>query len=305
MAAITATITTTITAARRRPRSGYAGPAQPPGLFPASVHTLVRAVVLALLTTPAVAAATPGTSLCLMEPWARISLRSPITATIATVLVDRGATVRKGQPLVQLESSVEQAAMAGARYRAVMEGTVKSAEARLTHAKLKLQRRDELRQQNYVSAQDRDDAEAEMRIATADLIEATDNREIARLDLQRLTAELSRRTITSPINGVVTERLQQAGELAQSGDTGAAVLKLAQTDPVRVEVVLPAARFGKTRVGDIVTIKPEPPFAGSYKAVVRVVDPVIDSGSGTFGIRLEIPNPRGEVLTGVKCSAEL
>ena len=29
------------------------------------------------------------------------------------------------------------------------------------------------------------------------------------------------------------------------------------------------------------------------------------SGSGTFGIRLEIPNPKGLVLTGVKCSAEL
>jgi RND family efflux transporter MFP subunit len=265
----------------------------------------VLALVLALFAGPAAAAAAPGASLCLMEPWARISLRSPITATIATVLVDRGAVVRKGQPLVQLESSVELAAMAGARYRAVMEGTVKSAEARLTHARLKLQRRDELRQQNYVSAQDRDDAEAEMRIATADLVEATDNREMARLDLLRLTAEVNRRTITSPINGVVTERLQQPGELAQSGDTGVAVLKLAQTDPVRVEVVLPAARFGKTRVGDIVTIKPEPPFAGSYKAVVRVVDPVIDSGSGTFGIRLEIPNPKGAVLTGVKCSAEL
>lgn len=285
---------------RSRKRPGQTHPA----LSAAFGCAVIGVSVLALLAGSAFAAA-PGASLCLMEPWARISLRSPITATIANVLVDRGAAVRKGQPLVQLESSVELAAMAGARYRAVMEGSVKSAEARLTHAKLKLQRRDELRQQNYVSAQDRDDAEAEMRIATADLIEATDNREIARLDLQRQTAELNRRTITSPINGVVTERLQQPGELAQSGDTGAAVLKLAQTDPVRVEVVLPAARFGKTRVGDIVTIKPEPPLAGSYKAVVRVVDPVIDSGSGTFGIRLEIPNPRGEVLTGVKCSAEL
>ena len=81
---------------------------------------LVLLVLLALLSLPAFAAA-PGASLCLMEPWARISLRSPNTATITTVLVDRGAAVRKGQPLVQLESSVELAAMAGARYRAVME----------------------------------------------------------------------------------------------------------------------------------------------------------------------------------------
>lgn len=265
---------------------------------------LVLAGAAAAALTPAAADAA-GASLCLMEPWARISLRSPITTTIAAMLVDRGALVRKGQPLVQLDASVEQAALAGAKYRVVMEGAVKAAEARLAHAKARLQRRDELRQQNYISAQDRDDAEAEVRIATADLAEANDNREIARLDVLRLTAEVNRRTITSPINGVVTERLQHPGELAQSGDTGQAVLKLAQTDPVRVEVVLPAARYGKTRVGDLVTIRPEPPFSGSYKAVVRVVDPVVDSASGTFGIRLEIPNPKGEVLTGVKCSAEL
>jgi RND family efflux transporter MFP subunit len=260
-----------------------------------------------LLTVPlhAALAAAPGTSLCLIEPWVRVQLRSPITATIASVLVDRGSVVRKGQPLVTLDATAEQAALAGAKYRAVAEGAIKSADARLVHAKQRLKRRDELLQQNYVSAQERDDAEAEMRVAMADLVEATDNRELAKLDVLRLSAEVNRRTITSPINGVVTERLQSPGELAQSGDTGVPILKLAQTDPVRVEVVLPAARFGKTKVGDLVTIKPEPPFGGSWRAVVKVVDPVIDSGSGTFGIRLEIPNPKGEVLSGIKCSAEL
>ena len=260
-----------------------------------------------LLTPPfhAALAAAPGASLCLIEPWVRVQLRSPITAAISAVLVDRGSVVRKGQPLVTLDATAEQAALVGAKYRAVAEGAIKSAEARLAHAKQRLKRRDELLQQNYVSAQERDDAEAEMRVAMADLVEATDNREVARLDVLRLSAEVNRRTITSPINGVVTERLQSPGELAQSGDTGVPILKLAQTDPVRVEVVLPAARYGKTKVGDLVTIKPEPPFSGSWRAVVKVVDSVIDSGSGTFGIRLEIPNPKGEVLSGIKCSAEL
>jgi RND family efflux transporter MFP subunit len=261
--------------------------------------------VICLLSCAACATSFAATTQCLIEPSARISLRSPVTATIAAVLVDRGTVVRKGQPVVNLDATAEQAALASARYRALMEGAIKSAEARLSHATQRLQRRDELLRQNYVSAQDRDDAEAEVRIASADLVEATENRELARLEVLRLTAEVNRRVITSPIDGVVTERLQQPGELAQSGDTGVAVLKLAQTDPVRVEVVLPAARHGRTKVGDVVTVRPEPPFSGSYRAVVKVVDTVIDSGSGTFGIRLEIPNPRGAVLSGIKCSAEL
>jgi RND family efflux transporter MFP subunit len=258
-----------------------------------------------LLLHPAANAAPSSQRLCLIEPYVRIALHSSITAPIAAIMVDRGSNVRKGQVLVTLDSSTEQAALEIAKYRAVMEGTVKSAEARLSHAKARLDRSEQLRKQSFVSAQDRDDAEAEMRVAMADLLEAKDNRELAKLEAQRLKAEVNRRAITSPINGVVTERLQSPGELAQIGDAAIAILKLAQTDPVRVEVVLPAAMYGKTKVGDRIAIKPEAPFTGSYRAVVKVVDRVIDSASGTFGIRLEIPNPKGNVLAGVKCTAEM
>ena len=269
-----------------------------------SKSSVNMAFVLATLNSLA-NAAWGAQSLCLIEPYARIALHSPITAPISAIMVDRGSNVRKAQVLVTLDSSAEQAALEIAKYRAVMEGAIKSAEARLTHAKERLKRAEQMRQQNYVSAQERDDAEAEAQIAAADLIEAKDNRELAKLEAQRLKAEVDRRIIRSPINGVVTERLQSPGELAQVGDAAGAILKLAQTDPVRVEVVLPAAMHGKTKVGDRITIKPEAPFTGSYRAVVKVVDRVIDSASGTFGIRLEIPNPKGHVLAGVKCTAEL
>lgn len=250
-------------------------------------------------------AAPPAGAPCLIEPYARLTLRSPVSATITSIAVARGSAVRKGQVLVTLDASAEQAALASARHRAVMQGATESAKARLAHAQRRLGRREELRQLNYVSAQDRDDAEADMRVANADLIEATDNRALAGFEVQRLAAEVARRSIVSPVNGVVTERIQHPGELAQSGETAVAILKLAQTDPARVEVVLPSQRYGRTKVGDVVTIHPETPAGASYRAVVNVVDSVVDSASGTFGIRLEIPNPKGEVLTGVKCSAEL
>ena len=260
-------------------------------------------VLLAALQHRAGAADAP--SPCLIEPAQKLAIRSTVTAAIAVMHVDRGSVVKKGQPLVSLDSSVESAALAAAKYRSVMQGQVAAAEARLTHSKDKLGRREELRQQNYVSAQDRDDTAAELRAAEADLLEARDNRQLATLEVQRLAAELSRRVILSPINGVVTERLLQPGEMAQAGESAGAILKLAQTDPARVEVVLPAAKYGRVKVGDVVTVKPEAPFAGSYQATVRVVDPVIDSASGTFGVRLDFANPTGAVPLGVRCSAAL
>ncbi len=251
------------------------------------------------------AAAAERSSQCLIEPAARVSLRSSLSALIVGVQVDRGAVVKKGQVLVTLDSAVERATLAAAQYRAVMEGPIRSAEAKVVNTQARFKRREELQQQKFVSSQDRDDAAADMRVAEAELVEARDNRQLARLDAQRLEAEINRRQLVSPINGVVVERLQHPGELAQAGDAGVAILKLAQVSPARVEVVLPAARYGKIKVGDTMTVRAEAPFTGVYKAIVTVVDPLVDAASGTFGVRLEMPNAKQDVLIGIKCSLDL
>ena len=261
--------------------------------------------VIASAALPCQGFAADSNSPCLIEPAQKLAIRSTVAASIVAIHVDRGTFVKKGQTLVTLDASVESASLSAAKFRSVMQGQVAAAQARMEHGKAKLGRRDELLQEKYVSAQDRDDAAAELRAAEADLLEARDNRQLAGLEVQRLAAELGRRVITSPINGVVTERLLQPGELAQAGESASPILKLAQTDPARVEVVLPAARHSSVKVGNVVTIKPEAPFTGSYKATVKVVDLVIDSASGTFGVRLEFANPNGDVPLGVRCSAAL
>lgn len=265
-----------------------------------------RTACLVLLgALPMLAWAAGAPTQCLIEPHQKIEIKSPLSAQITAVHVDRGSYVRKGQLLVSLDAGIEQASLAVAAYRAVMEGQIHSAESRLLNARDKLKRREELRVENFVSAQDRDDAAAEARIAEADLLEARDNRELARLEARRLNAVVGRYSIVSPVKGVVTDRLQHPGELAQAGDAANPILKLAQIDPLRVDVVLPVQRYGAVKVGALVEVKPEPPFGGTYKATVRVVDRVVDSASGTFRVRLELPNPKGDVPAGVKCTAAL
>ena len=68
--------------------------------------------------------------------------------------------------------------------------------------------------------------------------------------------------------------------------------------------ILPAARYGRIKVGDTLTVRAEAPFTGSYKATVKVVDPLVDSASGTFGVRLEVPNTNQDMLIGIRCSVE-
>ena len=238
---------------------------------------------------------------CLIEPWQRVEVRSPVEALIESVPVDRGSRVKKGQILVTLDSGVERAALASARYRAVVEGAVRSAESRVAYARGKHQRREELKKQNFISGQDRDDALAEMQIAEAGLTEAREDLAAAALEARRLEELLRQRKLKSPFAGVVTERLQHPGELAQTGETARAILKLAQTDHLRVEVVLPAALYGTIKVRQNADVDAETPLKGRYKAVVQVVDGVVDSASGTFGVRLDLPNPNGDIPPGIKC----
>lgn len=257
----------------------------------------------ALLLCSAPAWSNPSGYTCLIEPMQRLELRSAVEGRIDAIHVERGQEVRKGQVLVELDSAVERAALDAAKFRAVMQGQVKSADSRLAAAKEKFQRRDALVKERYIATQDRDDSLAEMRVAEGNLVEAQDNQRLAALEQRRLGETVEQRRLRSPITGVVTERLQAVGEVAQAGDNSKPVLRLAQTDPLRVEVVLPVAMYGKVKRGDKVNVDAEAPLAGRYTANVTIVDRVVDAASGTFGVRLELPNPKGEIPAGIKCRA--
>jgi multidrug efflux pump subunit AcrA (membrane-fusion protein) len=124
------------------------------------------------------------------------------------------------------------------------------------------------------------------------------NRRLADLELQRTAAEVALRTIKSPVNGVVVERFMHPGEFPKQEK----ILKLAQIDPLRVEVYVPVAMLGKIAVGRTAYVKPESPVTGEYAAKVTVVDRVVDAASGTFGVRLELPNHDMKLPAGLKCT---
>ncbi len=256
---------------------------------------------LAALANGAVANAAPFE--CVIEPNQTVELRAPVDGLIEKVLVKRGDRVKTGQPLVVLESSVENSALELARFRAQMTGRLAVARNRLDHASRKLERAAELSAQNYVAVQSRDDAEAEKRAAEGELLDASETKQLAQRELQYSSDLLARRTLRSPFHGLVVERLLNPGDLAESGTGRKPVLKLAQVEPLRVEVVLPITAYGKLRPGAVAMVTPEA-LGGRYPATVTVVDSVFDSASGTFGARLEIANAHGKLPAGIRCQVE-
>ena len=256
----------------------------------------------------AIALGFPGTGWsdsfeCLIEPNQMVEIRSPSEGLIERVHVKRGDRVEVGQTLVELESSVEQSAAEMAKYRSQMEGRIASSKNRLEYATRKLNRTQELQKQNFVSAQAGDEAEAEKRIAEAELRDAIENQELARHDYQHSVDLLSRRILRSPLNGVVVDRMLNPGDLAEAGTGRKPIMKLAQIDPLLVEVALPLEAYGKLRVGMTGLVTPEG-LNKRYPARVTVVDSVFDAASGMFGVRLEMKNRNASIPGGIRCRVE-
>ena len=65
--------------------------------------------------------------------------------------------------------------------------------------------------------------------------------------------------------------------------------------------MFPAARFGTVTKGMKAAVIPEFPGDQVHIAAVTIVDRVIDGASGTFGARLELPNPDHAIPGGLHC----
>ena len=234
---------------------------------------------------------------CVIEPHTTVELGSPVEGILETINAERGDMVVEGQVLARLESRVEYAEVAVARARANMNGEIGARKANRDYAKRLRSRGSELFDKNAISLQEIDQYETDAVVAKLQLVQAEESKKLAELELWRATEELQRRTLQSPISGVVVERMVSPGELIDEQP----LMKLAQIDPLRVELIVPATLYGSIEPGMSAEVMPEAPGSGQYAATVTVVDRIIDPASGTFRVRAELPNPSLSLPAGLRC----
>lgn len=261
------------------------------------LRILTIATGLYALPAPALWAAEMA---CVIKPSAEISIGTPVEGLIQTVPVERGDWVTKGQVIVTLESSLEEATVALTKAKAEAEAALKSSQVKVGFSSRKLERALDLLKTNSIAQHDVDEAQTEKALAEMSYQEASENKRLAKLELNRAMAALHLRTIRSPINGVVVDRLLSPGELARQTP----VMKLAQVDPLRVEVYAPLSLLGRLKTGMRAEVRPEGKGQPVYQAKIVVVNRVVDSASGTFGVRLEMPNPNNAIAAGLACTVE-
>lgn len=206
---------------------------------------------------------------CLIQPQLAVRLSSAVEGQIESVLVDRGDVVARDQVVAKLESDVEIAAAS-------------LAAERLEFERRRADRGEQMFGNNAISEQQLDENRSGLRIRE--------------LELEQSQGVVERRLIRSPIDGVVVSRHLEPGEFAEPSE----VLKIVKIDPLRVECYAPSHLFGLILEGSGAKVVPEITSMGSVRARVTVVDPVVDPSSGTFGVRLEIPNDEHRIPAGLR-----
>ena len=234
---------------------------------------------------------------CVISPSVVADLGSGVPGIVNVVRVDRSDMVQEGDVVAELESSVEAAALELAQARAEMDAEVNLRRVNAAFGKRQKRRTADLFQRKAISTNDMDERDTEARLSSIQLRQALDNQRLAKLERVRSESVLNRRTIKSPITGVVMERFKTIGEYVDDQP----VVRIAQLDPLHVEVFVPVEHLGKIRPGMQAEVWTETVTDSSWNASVSRVDRVADVASGTYGVRLELPNPDYSVPAGLRC----
>lgn len=158
-----------------------------------------------------------------IQPEVEVKISANISAEIIGLYVKEGDQVRKGQLLVELDST---------KYRVAVEragSNKKSREASLLKARSENKRASDLYRQNLTSLAELENAEANLKLAESQL-------EQAEADLKQAVDDLTKTKLYSPLNGTVTLVNKEVGEIALGSMFQADVI-LVVSDLSRMEVI--------------------------------------------------------------------
>jgi membrane fusion protein (multidrug efflux system) len=236
---------------------------------------------------------------CVMEAKSTIELQSAEDGLLDRVLVGRGQRVKAGEIVARLESKQEALTTQRARLRAEAETGIDAAKAQNEFRRKEAERLEDLRSTNAIPERDYVTAVVESRLAEIAVETAVMEHDIAKLEYEQARSRLERRSIRSPVDGVIVDVTMFPGEYVHEQVT---VMTIAEIDPLHVEVFIPVSEYRTVQPGMPAKVSPELPIGGNFDAKVAVVDNVFDAASRTFRVRLVLPNADYALPAGLRCT---
>lgn len=238
---------------------------------------------------------------CLIEPKQLVELGSAEQGIIQEMRVERGDIVKSGDVVAKLDTRLEELAAGLAGLKAERDVEIRAGEVRLGFRQAESDRAGVLHNKNIVSSKVYDEAQIEQQLAQFGVASAQMDQRFALVERRLAEAHVERRSIRSPVNGIVVKLMMSPGEFVHDQSP---LMTIAQVDSLNVEVFVPISYFGTIVRGITAKVMPDEPVGGVYDAEVSVVDGLFDTASGTFGVRLTLDNADYRLPAGAKCKVQ-
>jgi membrane fusion protein (multidrug efflux system) len=198
-----------------------------------------------------------------------VTVGAELGGTVRQIGFESGANVRRGDLLVKLDTSAEEAQLAAAQ-----------ADASL--ARLSLQRARKLRQGEANAPADLDAAEARGTAA-----EAT---------VRQLEATIAKKTIRAPFDGRVAIRQVELGQVVSPGT---ALASLQSVTPIHVDFWLPQQALADLRSGEKVQLRTDIFKDTQWDGEITTINPEVDVATRNVRVRATVPNRDGRLRPGM------
>ena len=198
-----------------------------------------------------------------------VMVASEVSGKVVGILFQSGAEVKAGEPLVQIDKSIEEAQLRSAQSTAELN-------------RLNLERIRGLRKTSVVSQSDMESAEAQAKDSAA------------RVD--QLASIVEKRTIRAPFSGRLGIRQIQEGQFLKPGDP---IVTLQALDPVYVNFSLPQQRLGDLAVGMKVKITTDALPERAFEGTLTAIEPAVDATTRNINLQATLQNHDGALRQGM------
>jgi len=203
----------------------------------------------------------------------KVDVMAETSGRVASVLVEKGDRVKKGDVLVRLAMDDRKARLA-------------EAEALVEQQTITYEAAQKLSKKQFRSA--------------VTLAENKADLEAAKADLEAIKLDIERSTIRAPFDGVVDKLPAEVGFLVAVGSPVARVVDL---DPVLVVGEVAERNIGQIKIGALAEVKL---ISGEeVGGTVRYVSPVASDTTRTFRVEIEVDNPNGDIVEGLTTELRL
>lgn len=254
--------------------------------------------------------ADPSTVLGYLEPYRSIDMDVAEVGVIGEIFVEEGAPVGEGEALLSLNNSVLEAQLEIARIQSESTAAVAVAEADLEVAESRYSKLSRLRSSGTAHTSEVARALADKKKAEGQLSIANEERKIAGFRMDEIEAQIEKRILRSPIQGIVLEINRDVAETASAGSgSGPAkpLVRVAEISRLKLVVHVPASRVDQLEEGKTMPVRvlqksslslDRENSAIDTKGTIEFVSPAIDPSSETIRTRLVIENADGKLLSG-------